>query len=108
MCVDGVFSLPVRLTVQRCEYWEPVPCKAEPQSLTERGREALRRQLTECIGEEGTVVSESYAAQTGAEAVTVTVMAECLEELGVEVPISEEELREIQMNNIPREEAVND
>ena len=57
---------------------------------------------------EGTIVTEQYAAQTGADAVTVTVMAECLEEIGVAVPIPEARLREIRADNTLREEAVND
>ena len=105
LCMDDVFSLPVRFAVQRCEYWEGVTKNADGSQLTEYGRETLHEALCERIGERGTVVTERFAAQTGAEAVTVTVMAECLEEIGIETPISEEELR--RMNTL-REEAVND
>lgn len=100
--MEHVFSLPVRIVVQRCEYWEPVSVKADGTHLTEYGKEALQTELLRRLGEEGETVTETYAAQTGAEAVTVTVMAECLESIGVEIPIPEDELRRI------REEAAND
>ena len=108
MCMEGVFSLPVRLVIQRCEYWESVPVSAEAEPLEERGRESLHTALMERVGDDGSIVTEHYAAQAGTDAVTVTVMAECLEEIGVEAPISQEELRRIQAENTPREEAVND
>ena len=104
MCIKGVFSLPVRLCVQRCEFWEGAPEPGEGQPLEDRGRTALHTALAELV-DDGSVVSEHYAAQTGVEAVTVTLMAECLEEIGVEVPISQTELREIRTL---REEAAND
>ena len=102
LCMEHVFSLPVRFVVQRCEYWEPVCQKTDGTHLAELGKEHLHAELLRRLGEEGEVVTETYAAQTGAEAVTVTVMAECLEDIGVEIPIPEDELRRI------REEAVND
>ena len=108
LCMKNVFSLPVRLIVQRCEYWEPVSKKSDGAHLTEYGKEVLHTELLRRLGEDGKMVTETYAAQTGTDAVTVTVMAECLENIGVEIPISETELRRIQAENIPREEAVND
>ncbi len=105
MCMEGVFSLPVRLTVQRCEFWESLPTNGEALLMEEQGRETLHTALADRLGDGGSIVTEHYAAQTGKDAVTVTVMAECLEEIGVEVPISQDELRKI---NTLREEAVND
>ena len=105
MCMDGVFSLPVRMTVQRCEFWEERSVSGEERSMEQQGREILHAALAESLAEEERIVSEHYASQTGNDAVTVTVMAECLEELGVEEPISQGELREIRTQ---REEAVND
>ena len=105
MCMKDVFSLPVRLSVQRCEFWEHVSVNGEERSMEERGREILHAALAEGLGDDGSIVAEHYAGQTDADAMTVTVLAECLEELGVEVPISQGELREIRSL---REEAVND
>ena len=102
MCMKGVFSLPVRMTVQRCEYWEPAPMKTDGARLTEYGKDALRKELLRQLGEEGILAAETYAAQNGADAVTVTVMAECLEDIGVEISVPKDELSRI------REEAVND
>jgi similar to stage IV sporulation protein len=105
MCMKDVFSLPVRLTVQRCEFWEEHSVSGEERSMEQQGREILHAALAESLAEEENLVSEHYASQTGNDAVTVTVMAECLEEFGVEEPISQGELREIRTQ---REEAVND
>ena len=105
MCMKDVFSLPVRLTVQRCEFWEERSVSGEERSMEQQGREILHAALAESLAAEERIVSEHYASQTGNDAVTVTVMAECLEELGVEEPISQGELREIRTQ---REEAVND
>jgi len=106
MRMKQLFSLPVCLRVQSCEYWDAESRNAEETPLSEHGQKVLHTALTEQLGDEGTLVMEHYAAQTGAEAVTVTLMAECLESIGVEVPVSQEELRNIR--DIPREEAVND
>ena len=108
LCMDGIFSLPVRLAVQRCEYWEGVTNDADVNRLTERGQACLKEALSARLGDDGVLVTEQYAAKSGADAVTVTVMAECLEEIGVEVPIPESRLREIRADNTLREEAVND
>ena len=65
--------------------------------------------LKQNIGEEGSVTTADFAAVPRTNGMTVTLMAECMEEIGEEAPISEEELRQIRSDNTLREEdAAND
>ena len=108
LCMEGVFALPVRLVIQRCEYWNPASRETDPDARQARGRDALMEALQLRLGDTGEVLSADFAAQDGEACTTMTVMAECLQELGVERAMTDEELREIQRHNILGEETTND
>lgn len=108
LCMEGVFSLPIRVVVQHSVYWTPVRRQADEQALEAAAREALTEMLRQRLGDEAAVVTSDFASNGNGESLTVTVMAECLEEIGEEVPIPDDELRRIQSDNTLREEATND
>ena len=108
LCMNGVFALPVRIVVQRCEYWDLQERETDRDLRVKLGRDALMEALQQRLGETGQVLTVDFAAKDAAECTTVTVMAECLQELGKEVPISASQLSEIQRQNILGEETTND
>ena len=63
--------------------------------------------LKQDIGEEGSVTTADFAAMPRDGGMTVTLMAECMEEIGEETPISEEELQRIRLP-LREEDAAND
>lgn len=97
LCMDGVFTLPVRIVVQQCVYWSASERELEAQAQEEAARNALMKVLKQNIGEEGSVTTADFAAVPRTNGMTVTLMAECMEEIGEEAPISEEELRQIRL-----------
>lgn len=106
LCVEGVFALPVRIVVQQCVYWSELEQELDARVQEETARTALMEVLKQKIGEEGSVTTADFAAVPRTGGMTVTLMAECVEEIGKEVPISEEELQQIQ--SLREEEATND
>lgn len=109
LCMDGVFTLPVRIVVQQCVYWSAVERELEAQAQEKAAHHALMEVLKQNIGEEGSVTTADFAAMLRDGGMTVTLMAECVEEIGEEAPISEDELQRIRLDNTLREEdAAND
>lgn len=108
LCMDDVFSLPVRVLVQECTERAIQERALNQQTQKSSAQRALMEELERRIGEDGSVTATEFAETKRADGITVTVMAECLEEIGTEVPISESELRQIQQDNSLREEATND
>ena len=106
LCMDDVFALPVRIIVQQCVYWDAQEQELETMVQEETARNALMETLKQKIGEEGSVTTADFAEVPRDGGMTVTLMAECLEEIGEEVPISEEELQQIQ--SLKEEEPAND
>lgn len=104
LCMEDVFSLPVRIVVQQCVYWSAQERELETQVQEDAARNALMEVLKQKIGEEGSVTTADFAAVPRTGGMTVTLMAECMEEIGEEIPVSEEELRQIQMDNTLRDE----
>ena len=80
----------------------------EAQTQEEAAHHALMEVLKQNIGEEGSVTTADFAAMLRDGGMTVTLMAECTEEIGEEIPVSEEELRQIQSQNLREEEPTND
>ena len=56
-----------------------------------RGEELLLSQLEKELGEQGRITSTRFAADVRDGALLVTMTAECLEQIGEQVPIETEE-----------------
>ena len=97
---EGLFTLPVTLEKTVYTAYETKP---EPSD----GREALEYQLMErleaLIGQDGEVLSSVFTASENNGALTVTLRAECREQIGREEPLTEADLAEIQ-EKIPKTE----
>ena len=87
--VPGLFALPIRL--ERAVF---VPYEAQdvPADRREEMGAVLEDYLDGQIGPEGEVLSARLTGGTGG----MTLRAECREQIGAEVPLTEEDLAEIQ------------
>ena len=68
----------------------------------------LRDYLTDLLGGSGTVTTASVSFSQSGGVLTATLHAECLEEIGKEVPMTEEEIRQVRMNNTAGDESADD
>lgn len=88
LCMQGVFSLPVRLLVQQWVDWTPTTYEADLQDANIQAQEVLRMQLRQKLEDRGDMVTEEFASAATEDCLTVTMVAECVEELGVEEPLA--------------------
>ena len=87
LCMQDVFSLPVRLLVQQWVDWTPVTRDADLQGACVQARDALQSQLQQKLEERGDMVTAEFASAATEGCLTVTMVAECVEELGEEMPL---------------------
>ena len=80
------------LTLQRETFREYQPRAAEVDREAARGllEEQLQKQLGDLIGENGEVEDVQFSARIAGEQLEVTLTAQCLEEIGQEMPGEEE------------------
>ena len=108
LCINDVFSFPVRIMVQQCVYRTAREQVLSSQVQALSAKNALMAELERRIGESGSVTAAEFAETQRTQGMTMTLMAECLEEIGKEIPVPEAELEQIQQQNSLREEATND
>ena len=83
------FGVPLPLTVVREQYrfYESVPMSIRAAEAQRRGEAALRSQLEREAAPYGEVRSALVSARQRGDALEVTLTAECVEEIGVRVPM---------------------
>ena len=81
------FRLPVTLAVEKFTTAETAPAQRTVDEARREGEQALLRQLQTLMEEDGTVESTRFAAVEKDGYLTVTLKAECLEQIGRSVPI---------------------
>ena len=103
--MENVFALPIRLVVERYADWTPHDRALPAEVQEENAHKALMVWLEHQLDGVGTALAVEYAAAVRADGMTVTLRAECLEDIGREVPVEAAELQ--QMTTIG-EKAAND
>ncbi len=98
---EGLFALPV--TLEKTVLTEYALHRTEAAELRAELEAQLMEELIAAIGEDGQVVSSDFTASEKDGIMSVTLRAECREQIGTEVPLTEEDIREIQMK-IPKTE----
>lgn len=81
------FRLPVTLAVEKFAAAETAPARRTVDEARQEGERALLRQLQTLMAEDGAVESTRFAAAEKDGYLTVTLKAECLEQIGRSVPI---------------------
>lgn len=83
--------LPVTAVKETFRFYEAVPVRREAAEAEQTGEEILNAYLTSLVEPYGTVSSTLCASRQRGGVLTVTLSAECVEEIGVRVPIFTEE-----------------
>ena len=90
----GIFTLPV--TLEKTTFVACETVQAESAGLREAMEEQLMERLLAAIGPAGEVTESTFTASEKDGALYVTLRAECREQIGLAVPLTEADLAEIQ------------
>ena len=86
--LPGGLRLPLTVCRERVyEYCTAPYQRSEAQALQE-GRSALLRQLKERLSPDAAVESTLFSHRTEGDWLIVTLSAECVEQIGIEIPIT--------------------
>jgi similar to stage IV sporulation protein len=83
--------LPVTLVTEVCRFYETADTALDPAQAEQLGKEILTAQLQSMVAPYGTVSSTLCTSRQQGDVLEVTLSAECVEEIGVIVPILTEE-----------------
>lgn len=83
--------LPATLVVETCRFYEAVPTARDPSAAERAGERILTAHLSSLVEPYGTVSSTLCSSRQKDGVLLVTLSAECVEEIGVRVPIYTEE-----------------
>ncbi len=100
LAVEGLFTLPIAL--ERAVY-TAYDTQAVPADRREEMRSVLADYLAGRIGGDGEILSARFSDAAAEGALDVTLRAECREQIGVEVPLTAEDLARIE-EKIPKTE----
>lgn len=91
---DGAFILPIVVETIETARYDTVSVPAA--ELREELEALLMQALLDAIGEDGTVTEAQFTASEKDGALRVTLRAECVEQIGVSVPLTEDEIAAIE------------
>lgn len=94
--IPGLFRFPIGLRKTVSQAYDTVVRVREAADLQAQLEEQLLRQLQAEIGETGEIRNYQFTASCVEDRLTVTLLAECREQIAVERPLSEEECRQYQ------------
>ena len=83
--------LPVTLVTETYRFYETAPAALEAAQAEELGERILTEQLRTMVEPYGTISSTLCSSKQRGDTLTVTLLAECVEEIGKSVPILTEE-----------------
>lgn len=89
----SVFGLPLPITTEEevCRFYETRPATRAPQEAEAEGKALLSAYLASLLDEDGTVKSTLCSSKRSGDNLIVTLTAECVEQIGITVPIETEE-----------------
>ena len=99
LAIPGVFTLPVSVERTTVSPYGTQAVRAEER--TAELSQTLHEELVRRIGDTGEIVAEEFSVWESGGMVYVTLAAECREQIGVTVPLTAEEIAEIE-SKIPR------
>lgn len=88
LALEGVFTLPVKLIRERYVEYEIVEREADRAELEERLKAALLAELESRLDGRGEALSATFSAAESGGLLTVTLRAECEQNIAVETPVS--------------------
>lgn len=100
LSIDGVFSLPIGISETRTTTYETETVSIDPVTAQSEMQTQLYNSLLERIGEDGSVVDYSFSSSEEDGVLTVTLHAECIEQIGTERAIDDEEIQRLRIEDI--------
>ena len=85
--LPGGFRLPVTTVTERWMPCDPASAERSKDQAQQEGEELLLRQLEQDMGEDGSITETRFASARQGDYLLVTLKAECLEQIGVSVPL---------------------
>ena len=92
--LPGGLRLPVTLVTERWAVRDMAEGERTLEQARQEGETLLVHQLTEQLGENGTVTETRFATARQGDYLLVTMKAECLEQIGVSVPLETAEINQ--------------
>lgn len=87
--LEGVFTLPLKLVRERYVEYEAVERSADRDALRERLESELLEELGRRLGGRGEVLNSTFSAAESGGLLTVTLRAECEQNIAAEVPLTQ-------------------
>lgn len=87
--LPGGFRLPVTLVEEQYTEYRLTSVERAPELARQEGEAALRSALTELLGSDGSVEATRFASAQQGQRLLVTLKAECMEQIGVSVPLGQ-------------------
>lgn len=99
LAIEGLFTLPVSITREKSVFYEINEAERDMELAKELLERALRDTLLSEIGESGEILAENYSVSVTGDEVIVCLRAQCLEQIGKTVSMTQERLWEIESRN---------
>ena len=100
LSVKGVFSLPVGISETRTISYKTETVSIDPVLAESDMQTQLYESLLEEIGEDGSIEDYSFSSSVSDGVLTVTLHAECIEQIGAEQRLSEEDMVRLRAEDI--------
>lgn len=99
LSVEGVFTLPVTLIRETYVEYAPTWTEASTDGMKQEMKTELLEYLDSLLEEGDSVTTATVGFSEADGVLTATLHAECLEDIGVEVPMTETEIQQIRLEN---------
>ena len=94
--IPGLFRLPLGLRRTTTAAWERRTEARTEEEVTELLERQLLEELAAALGPDGEILSRSFTISRTGDRLTVTLHAECREQIAREQPLTEEEQRSLE------------
>ena len=86
--LPGGLRLPITVYREKMYQYQTTLCPRNVEDALQEGKTALLRQLQEQLCSDATVKSTLFSHKAEGDWLYVTLSAECVEQIGVEIPIT--------------------
>ncbi len=100
LSIKGVFSLPIGISETRTVSYDTEVVSIDPVLAESEMQTQLYESLLEEIGADGSVEDYNFSSSVTDGVLTVTLHAECIEQIGVEKKLTEEDMTRLRAEDI--------
>jgi len=103
LSVEGLFTLPISITREKSVFYEKTDWERDINFAAEQAKAYLREALLLEIGESGEILLENYTVSDVGDRLVVSLRAQCHEEIGKTVLMTQERIFDIQNQSDTKE-----